>query len=77
MIQELKCDFAVERPECIFEIEIVDRIVPISGAIGRMFDYGNVTVRGTGGLEELFETIASPLQFRNWVQRLQSGLPSR
>ena len=58
-------------------ISKIESIGVDQGAIGRMFDYGNVTVRGTGGFEELFETIAQPLQFRNWVQRLQGGLPSR
>jgi membrane protein YdbS with pleckstrin-like domain len=47
------------------------------GVIGRMFDYGTVTIRGTGGFEEPFEAIANPIVFRNWVQRLQSGLPTR
>lgn len=41
--------------------------------LGRLFDYGAVVLRGAGGFEETFESIASPLQFRNWVQRLQSS----
>ena len=43
------------------------------GFFGRMFDYGSVLIRGTGGFEQPFEAIAAPLQFRSWVQRLQSG----
>ncbi len=43
------------------------------GFFGRMFDYGSVLVRGTGGFEQAFEAIAAPLEFRRWVQRLQSG----
>jgi membrane protein YdbS with pleckstrin-like domain len=43
------------------------------GFFGRMFDYGTVTIRGTGGSEEPFEAIARPLEFRNIVQRLQSA----
>ena len=58
-------------------ISKIESIGVDQGAIGRMFDFGNVTIRGTGGFEELFETIANPLQFRSWVQRLQSGLPQR
>jgi len=40
---------------------------------GRLFDYGTVTIRGTGGFAERFEAIARPLEFRNWVQRMQHG----
>jgi uncharacterized membrane protein YdbT with pleckstrin-like domain len=43
------------------------------GFFGRMFDFGTVTIRGTGGSEEPFEAIAHPLAFRNSVQRLQSA----
>ena len=43
------------------------------GFFGRMFDYGSVLVRGTGGFEQAFEAIAAPLEFRRWVQRLQTG----
>ena len=43
------------------------------GFFARMFDYGSVLVRGTGGFEQAFEAIAAPLEFRRWVQRLQSG----
>ncbi len=41
--------------------------------MGRMFDFGTVRIRGTGGFEEAFDSIAHPFQFRTWVQRLQSG----
>jgi uncharacterized membrane protein YdbT with pleckstrin-like domain len=41
--------------------------------LGRVFDYGTVIVRGTGGFEERFEAIARPVEFRNWVQRMQKG----
>ena len=51
----------------------IESIAVDQGAIGRMFDYGTVTVRGTGGFEEPFEAIANPILFRNWVQRMQSG----
>ena len=43
------------------------------GFFGRMFDYGSVLVRGTGGFEQGFEAIAAPLEFRRWVHRLQTG----
>ena len=41
--------------------------------LGRMLNYGTVIIRGTGGSEEPFQTIADPIRFRNAVQHLQSG----
>jgi uncharacterized membrane protein YdbT with pleckstrin-like domain len=35
--------------------------------LGRIFDYGNVTVHGVGEGKETIETIASPLAFRNAI----------
>jgi hypothetical protein len=51
----------------------VESIAIDQGFLGRMLDYGSVIIRGTGGLEEPFEAIARPLEFRHWVQRLQHG----
>lgn len=42
------------------------------GLVGRLLDYGTVTIRGTGGSAEPFRKIAHPLEFRNCVQRIQS-----
>ncbi|MDQ6807981.1 MAG: PH domain-containing protein [Verrucomicrobiota bacterium] len=41
--------------------------------LGRMLDYGTVIIRGTGGSEEMFDTIAHPIAFRNSVQQLQTS----
>jgi hypothetical protein len=54
-------------------ISKIESIAVDQGFFGRMLDYGSVVVRGTGGFEQAFEAIASPLEFRRWVQRLQSG----
>ena len=54
-------------------ISKIESIAVDQGFFGRMFDYGSVVVRGTGGFEQAFEAIAAPLEFRRWVQRLQSG----
>jgi len=54
-------------------ISRIESIAIDQGFLGRMWDYGTVVVRGTGGSEEVFEAIAHPVQFRNSVQRLQSG----
>jgi hypothetical protein len=39
------------------------------GLMGRMFDYGTIVVRGTGGTAEPFKTVRSPLEFRRQVQQ--------
>jgi len=36
--------------------------------LGRMFDFGTITVTGTGGTEETFDRIGAPLEFRRQVQ---------
>ena len=46
------------------KIESVDVDQSIAG---RIFDYGNVTVRGVGEGKETLATIASPLAFRNTI----------
>lgn len=51
----------------------IESVAVSQGVIGRMLDYGTVVIRGTGGSEELFDTIAHPLAFRNCVQRLQTA----
>lgn len=35
---------------------------------GRIFNYGDIVVRGTGGTEEAFTKIAAPLEFRKKMQ---------
>lgn len=36
--------------------------------MGRMLNYGTITVRGTGGTSEEFHQIASPFEFRRQIQ---------
>lgn len=40
----------------------VDQSIP-----GRLFNYGNIVLRGTGGGDEPLKLIASPLEFRSHV----------
>ena len=35
---------------------------------GRILNYGTITIVGTGGTREFFESIANPLAFRRAVQ---------
>jgi uncharacterized membrane protein YdbT with pleckstrin-like domain len=36
--------------------------------MGRLFGFGSITLTGTGGVHEVFHSIAKPLQFRRDVQ---------
>lgn len=40
------------------------------GLLGRLLNYGTVTVVGTGGTRETFKYVAEPLEFRKTVQDL-------
>jgi membrane protein YdbS with pleckstrin-like domain len=44
---------------------------------GRIFGYGTLTVTGTGGTQEQFSMIASPLEFRKQVQAQIAASDSR
>jgi uncharacterized membrane protein YdbT with pleckstrin-like domain len=39
-------------------------------AMGRIFNYGSITIIGTGGTRETFHNIAKPLNFRKAFQEL-------
>ena len=36
--------------------------------MGRIFNYGTITLSGTGGVREVFDNIAAPLEFRRKIQ---------
>lgn len=38
------------------------------GMLGRMLNFGTITVTGTGGTQETFDRIGAPLEFRKQVQ---------
>jgi uncharacterized membrane protein YdbT with pleckstrin-like domain len=46
----------------------VEAIAVNQGIIGRILGYGNIVVTGTGGTNEPFDGISSPLEFRRAVQ---------
>lgn len=64
---------AIHRQTLEMFISKVESVGVDQSFLGRMLNYGTVTIRGTGGSEEPFQTIAHPIEFRNCVQRLQSG----
>ncbi len=61
----------VRRQSLEMFISKIESIAIDQSFLGRLLDYGTVVVRGTGGFAERFETIAHPIQFRSWVQRMQ------
>jgi uncharacterized membrane protein YdbT with pleckstrin-like domain len=38
--------------------------------MGRVFNYGSITLSGTGGVKGVFHNIAAPLEFRRKIQSL-------
>jgi hypothetical protein len=58
-------------------ISKIESVAVYQSMLGRVFDYGTVTIRGTGGSSESFTTIAAPLQFRDAIQLVQSGSEKR
>ncbi|MGH9255451.1 MAG: PH domain-containing protein [Vicinamibacterales bacterium] len=46
----------------------VEAIAVDQSIMGRMFNYGSVTLSGTGGVREVFHDIAAPLEFRRKIQ---------
>lgn len=56
----------------------VESIVITEPFFGRMFGYGTVVIRGTGGTPEPFNLIAHPTEFRRHVQeQIEAGQAGR
>lgn len=58
-------------------ISKIESVGVFQGMMGRIFNYGTVEIRGTGGSSESFATIAAPLQFRDAIQLVQSDSEKR
>ena len=58
-------------------ISKIESVAVFQGMTGRIFNYGTVEIRGTGGSSESFATIAAPLQFRDAIQLVQSASEKR
>jgi uncharacterized membrane protein YdbT with pleckstrin-like domain len=46
----------------------VEAISVEQSVMGRLLNYGSVTLTGTGGVREVFDDIRSPLEFRRRIQ---------
>lgn len=64
---------AISRQTLEMFISKIESVGVDQSFLGRMLDFGTVIIRGTGGSEEPFNTIAHPIRFRNAVQRVQDG----
>ena len=49
----------------------VESVQVDQGLVGRLLNYGTITVIGTGGTREPFSMIEDPLAFRHAVQQEQ------
>jgi uncharacterized membrane protein YdbT with pleckstrin-like domain len=93
LIQRKAAEFAVTNKRVIFKSGVVRRRtaemflskIESVGAdqtvMGRLFGYGSIVLRGTGGSTEPFENIDRPLEFRRQIQeqiaKLQDSRVSR
>jgi uncharacterized membrane protein YdbT with pleckstrin-like domain len=57
----------IKRRTFEMSLDKVESVDVNQSILGRMLNYGNVTVRGVGEGEETITTIASPLDFRNHI----------
>lgn len=63
------------RRTCEIRLDKVEGVLVSQGILDRMFDCGNITVTGTGGLSQKLNTIASPIRFKRIIDE-QIGLTS-
>lgn len=80
-------EFAVTSMRLIFKVGLVARyttelllakvesISVTQGLLGRMLNYGDLVVTGTGGAREVFARVHDPVGFRNEVQRASAVRP--
>ena len=83
-------EFAVTTTRVIFKVGLVARyttelllskvesIAVQQSLTGRILDYGDLTVIGTGGTREVFRRVRDPITFRNYVQQASTthGAPA-
>jgi uncharacterized membrane protein YdbT with pleckstrin-like domain len=67
----------IERESIETLLSKVEAIGVDQGIIGRVFDYGSITITGTGGTEESFPRISQPLEFRRQIQSQVVALDER
>jgi uncharacterized membrane protein YdbT with pleckstrin-like domain len=59
---------AVRRRTLELMLDKVEAVAVEQTLAGRIFDFGTVTITGSGGTRESFDHLAAPLEFRRQVQ---------
>ena len=84
-LQRLTSEFGVTSKRVIIKVGLVQRrtlellirqVEAISvdqSLTGRIFNFGTITLSGTGGVKETFHNIANPLEFRRSIQSLSTS----
>lgn len=84
-VELMTSEFAVTSTRLIFKVGLVARyttelllskvesIGVTQGLTGRLLNYGDLTVTGTGGAREVFRRVRDPIGFRNHVQQASVG----
>jgi uncharacterized membrane protein YdbT with pleckstrin-like domain len=67
----------IERESLETLLSKIEAIGVDQGVLGRMLDFGTITITGTGGTEESFPRIAEPLEFRRQIQSQVVALDER
>lgn len=80
-VELMTSEFAVTTTRVIFKVGLVARyttelllskvesIGVAQSLMGRVLNYGDITVIGTGGTREVFRRVRDPIGFRNYVQQ--------
>jgi uncharacterized membrane protein YdbT with pleckstrin-like domain len=88
IIRRQSSDFAVTNKRVMMKLGVfstrsveillskIEAIAVHQSLLGRMFDYGDIVVTGTGGTEESFSNIQGPLELRRAVQSVTDGQPT-
>ncbi|HJR03193.1 MAG TPA: PH domain-containing protein [Methylomirabilota bacterium] len=84
-VEVMTSEFAVTTSRLIFKVGLISRyttelllakvesIGVQQGLVGRVLNYGDLTVTGTGGAREVFRRVRDPIGFRNHVQQASLG----
>ncbi|HEY8061335.1 MAG TPA: PH domain-containing protein [Gemmatimonadales bacterium] len=87
-IQRRNSEFAVTSKRVIIKLGVIttrsmelllskiEGITVTQSLMGRMFGYGEIVVTGSGGTQEPFDSIQSPLDFRQAVQAATEAVVS-
>jgi uncharacterized membrane protein YdbT with pleckstrin-like domain len=79
-VRVMTSEFAVTTTRLIFKVGLIARyttelllskvesIGVTQGLVGRILNFGDLTVSGTGGAREVFRQVRDPIGFRNHVQ---------